>query len=69
MKTSEIQIQRAISAALRKLNTDATFSLDVRAMRTPVTTDRNGDTGSCSLQRTIELILRQFENEEELARR
>jgi hypothetical protein len=65
MKTSEIQVQRAISAALRKLTTDATFSADVRTMGAQATTDQTVNRGSFYLQQTIEQILEQFEKEEE----
>jgi hypothetical protein len=65
MKTSEIQVQRAILAALRQLNTDATFSADVRTKDAQTTTDQTFNRRSCYLRETIELILEEFEKEEE----
>jgi hypothetical protein len=65
MKTSEVQIQRALLAALRKLNTGATFSVDVRTMNAQPATGQTVSRRSCSLRHAIDLILEQFENEEE----
>jgi hypothetical protein len=68
MNASEIQIQRAISAALRKLNTGATFSADIRTTSTHRATDRNVNRESCYLRQTIELILKEFEYEERITK-
>jgi hypothetical protein len=65
MKTSQMQVQRAISAALRKLNTDATFLADARITSAQATNDQTVDRRSCYLRETIELILGEFEKEEE----
>jgi hypothetical protein len=64
MKESKIQVQRAISAALRKLNADWTFSADVRTLA-QASTDQTVQTGSWYLGQTIELILEKIEKEEE----
>jgi hypothetical protein len=68
MNASEIQVQRAISAALRKLNAGATFSTDVRTTSAQARSDRNVNRESCYLQQTIDLILDEFENEEKVTK-
>ena len=65
MKESKIQVQRAISAALRKLNRDSTFSADVRTLGAQASTDQSVQRGSWYLGQTIELILEKIEKEEE----
>ena len=65
MKESKIQVQRAISAALRKLNGDSTFSADVRTLGAQASTDEIVNKGSRYLRQTIELILEKIEKEEE----
>jgi hypothetical protein len=65
MKGSKIQVQRAISAALRKLNNDSMFSADVRTMGAQAITDQTVNRGSSYLGQTIELILEKIEKEEE----
>jgi hypothetical protein len=65
MKESKIQVQRAISAALRKLNRDSTFSADVRTLGAQASTDQSVQRGSSYLGQTIELILEKIEKEEE----
>ena len=65
MKAWEIQVQRAISAALRKLNSDSTFSADVRTQGAQASTDQTVNKPSWYLGHTIELILEKIEKEEE----
>jgi len=66
MMMSEVQIQRALSAALRKLNSGATFSVDVRTTNTKPVTRQTVNRSSHCLRQAIDLILKQFENEEEV---
>ena len=66
MMMSEVQIQRALSAALRKLNSGATFSVDVRTTNAQPATRQTVNRSSHCLRQAIDLILKQFENEEEV---
>jgi hypothetical protein len=65
MKASETPVQRAILAALRKLNTGATFRANVCTLGAQETTDPTVNRGSWYLRQTIELILEEFEKEEQ----
>ena len=66
MMMSEVQIQRALSAALRKLNSGATFSVDVRTTNTQPVTGQTFNRSSHCLRQAIDVILKQFENEQEV---
>jgi hypothetical protein len=65
MNESKIQVQRAISAALRRLDTKPNFSADVRTLDAQPSNDQTVNRASWYLGQTIELILEEFEKEEQ----